>query len=372
MRIKFRDSQLKVQKTSKFENTKASNWWDCDGQYDDNADCPESSKSSDDPKPASTLQIMSETDWEDMIAQKAIAVRTRLTDGAWTIDPGYKVYIDHDALFDILSAAESLAKRCLWGWTRTHRPVHCQYGLGYRSDIDFGRLRLESWMKGLPQGFFTYRYTQPWKVIDKLQALIYLRNFLHHFNGGKTIVCYMDRYVETVQELAVLLYDEEAASRARALRDRLRKEAERTLGEIEALMMLTSLPYAGAPWSPHHADLIQKIASECDVLARLYPPIVCAAAREWTSHHRTFNYGVTQPELDASTEAACGISHSPGLPTATASQQYSSIVRDNPTKPMGIRRRYSFSEDTGRMVIVAGGQAEGAIRRRAASMCHGM
>lgn len=367
-RIDLRRSQIMAQRMSKVKNTKASNWWECNDSSHNVADWPAPTKYRGAPKPASTLQIMSEKDWDDMVAQKAIAVRTRLRDNAWTRGYDYHVYIDHDALFDILSATESLAKRCLWGWMRTHHPVECKYRLGYRSDVDFGRQKLEFWLNGLPQGFFTYRYTPSWKVIGKLRDLIYLRNFLHHFDGSWKNASCADGYVETVQELAVLLYDEKSARHARALRDQLHDEAKRTLVEIETLMMLTSLPEAGEPWKPHHADLIQRAASESDGITSSYPPIVSAAAREWNSHCRTYYYGVTVPELDVGTESGCGISSWPGLPTVTISQQYTSVVMDSPTKPRCIRRRCSFSVDAGRMVTDAGGQAAGTSRRRAASM----
>lgn len=372
-RLRLGLAQPKVQKTNNVEKTNASGQNDGRDQsyyasWDEELERPR------DPEPASTLQIMTKTEWDDMVAQKAITIRTRLADKAWTNDSVHTgtVFINHDALFDILSAAESLAKRCLWGWTRTHQPEHCQYGLGYRSDVDFGRQRLGHWLETLPGDFFDYRYTPPWKVFNKLHRVIDLRNFLHHFNGRRRFVCDMDSYVENVQELAVLLYDEKAASQARALRDRLRGEAEQTLGEIETLMMLTSLPEAGAPWKPHHADLIQMVASESEYALPSYHPIVRAAVREWKSHRRTWNYGVTQPELEEMTEGSCSISHRPGLPTATDSQQDAAIVGDSPTKSMCTRRRGSVSGETGHTMPLVGGPAEVGVRRRAASMCYRM
>lgn len=267
-------------------------------------DCSEETEESEEPQPANSLRIMSQTEWDDLITQKAIAIRTRLADNAWNRGSAYTVYIDHDMLFDILSSTETLAKRCLWGWMRAHRPDQCRRWIGYQSDIDFGREALTTLLDRLSRNTFSFRHTQFWQVTSKLNRLIDMRNDLHHFHGGRRNVCHMDEYVETVQKLAVLLYDEEAASRARALRDRLREEAERTLREIETSMLLTSLPEAGDTWKPHHADLIQDAAFELNrgVLTYSYPPIVYEAAREWASHHRSRSFGVAQPEPEPSAQ----------------------------------------------------------------------
>lgn len=269
------------------------------------ADCFVESEELQEPQPLSSLRIMSQKDWDDLVTQKAIAIRTRLADEAWISGSAYTVYIDHDILFDILSSTETLAKRCLWGWMRAHRPDQCRRWVGYRSDIDFGRERLTTLLDLLPSNVFNFRHTRHWQVTSKLNRLIDLRNFLHHFNGRRSNICHMDQYVETVQKLATLLYDEEAASCARALRDRLREEAERTLREIETFMLLTSLPEAGDTWKPHHADLIQDAAFELNrgVLTDSYPPIVYAAAREWACRHRSRSFGVSQPESEPSAQS---------------------------------------------------------------------
>lgn len=298
-RIHHRSAPLNNQKTSDATTWGYSTDRSCE------TDCAEEITDPEEPQQANTLRIMSQTEWDDLVAQKAIAIRTRLADKAWISGSAYTVYIDHDILFEILSGTETLAKRCLWGWMRAHRPDQCRRWVGYRSDIDFGRERLTTLLDRLPSSIFNFRHTQSWQVTSKLHCLIDLRNFLHHFHGRRSNVCHMDQYVETVQKLAVLLYDEEAASRARGLRDRLRGEAERTLREIETFMLLTSLPEAGDTWKPHHADLIQDAAFELNrgVLTDSYPPIVYAAAREWASRHRSRSFGVSRPESEPSAQS---------------------------------------------------------------------
>lgn len=120
----------------------------------------------------------------------------------------------------------------------------------------------------------------------------------------------MDTYLMSVQELSELLYDEDSASQARSLRDRLRREAEQTVGEIEAFMMLTSLPEAGDLWKPHHAALIlsaavelrrraycaEEMGNQNDDFCDSFPPVVLAAARESMSQPNGWDHRVSQPE----------------------------------------------------------------------------
>lgn len=250
------------------------------------------------PKPTNTLQIMSQTEWDDLVTQKAIAKRTRLADKAWTRGIFFELYIHHDRLFDILSEALTLGKRCVWRWTRTHRPRHC----GYLSDVDFARDKLSHWIRSKPSEFFEFRHSQSWQIQRKLEHLIRLRNFVCHFSGACQDVCRMDEFVEDVQELAVLLYDEESASHARALRDRLRAEAERTLQEIETLTMWTALPEAGDPWLQHHSDTVRAAVIELDRgFYHSRQHILDTAAREWVSHQRRWDYGQGLPEAEGRT-----------------------------------------------------------------------
>lgn len=110
---------------------------------------------------------MSQPELDDMAAQNAIAAQKRLEDHAWAKDPAYHVYIDHDVLYDIMTGAERLAKRCLWQWVRTHRPDELPE-LGYLSDVDFGREVLSTWMNRLPLSFFEYRLTKPYQISEVL------------------------------------------------------------------------------------------------------------------------------------------------------------------------------------------------------------
>lgn len=347
--------------------TEASSWgYSSDPWYD--ADEPKRKEELGEIKPANTLRIMSQTELDDLVTQKGIAKRTRLDDDHWTRRSAYRVYIDHDTLFDILSRAEALAKRCLWEWMHTHRPDECRLWLGYQSDVDFGRERLTAMLNGLPNNCFNHRYTRSWQVTFKLNRLIFLRNYLHHFNGQRQNLNRTDDDLKTVQELAVLLYDEGAAIQARALRDRLRDEALRTVGEIETFMMLKSLPEAGDLWKPHHMDLIRDAAYDLDSVfsTYYYPPIVYAAAREWESRQWSWDYVVSQPETKGQAQVN-GISFwNRSSPDTTESVGTASSGQSNHTR---LFRRHSVSAEAENRISTGGDKYRAGTRIRAASFC---
>lgn len=294
-RDRLRRGSSKIDKT-----TEASSWgYSSDPWYDvDESGGKEElwhSEKLEEIEPENTLRIMSERELDDLVTQKGIAKRTRLDDDGWTRGSAHRVYIDHDTLFDILSGAEALAKRCLWEWLHTHRTYECRLWVGYLSDVDFGRERLMTMLRRLPTDCFTHRHTQSSQVCCELIRLINLRNYLHHFNGHRQLVHRMDDSLKIVQALAVLLYDEESASQARALRDRLRDAAQLTVAEIETFMMLKSLPESGDLWKPHHMDLIRDAADGLDEnpAACYFSPIAYVAAREWLSVPWSWDCGVS-------------------------------------------------------------------------------
>lgn len=88
------------------------------------------------------------------------------------------------------------------------------------------------------------------------------------------------------------------------------------------------------------------------------------------SHHRSWNYGVSQPEVEAKTEPEGRENHGPGLENKTDSEREDSIVAS--TEAMHGMRRRRFSTDGGCMVAVGGGQVGAGNRRRAVSMSHQM
>ncbi|POS68588.1 hypothetical protein DHEL01_v213018 [Diaporthe helianthi] len=156
----------------------------------------------------------------------------------------------------------------------------------------------------MPSDFLNFRHTKSPQVKRTLRYLIGLRNLVCHFNGSQD-ARHMDVYLANAHELAVLFYDEPRAGLARALRDRLRGEAEQTLREIETLTMLTTLPECGDPWLRHHGDTFRDAVDE---LERGYHlpwqrhPVLVAAAREWSAnsmvwaaHHLGWQYGTSIP-----------------------------------------------------------------------------
>lgn len=217
----------------------------------------------DNPQPTMPKQIMTEGEFKDRIERHGIALQTRLWDNTWVRDPRNNVFIDHDELFDICSKGQNLGKRCLFKWLRVNRPEKCELlGIHYLSDMDLGRTSVGKLTEN-DMGFFDYRSTTRYQVDGALENLILLRNRVYHFKGSVFTAPTWDQHLYNAQLLAVLFYDEETATMARALRDRLRRAAEGAAQEIEAVGLFTALPFPGQfPWRPHHIDTISKI--DCD------------------------------------------------------------------------------------------------------------
>lgn len=344
--------------------------WDPPTDHSYDTDHSDRTEDTENLRPAKTLRIMSQVQFDDLVDQKGIEVRTRLNDDAWTRSPGHMVYINHDALFDILSQAETLAKRCLWNWMRTQRPKDCSYWIGYRSDIDLGRDRIQTLMNRLPRRCFDFRRTRAAQVNSKLFCLIGLRNFLHHFNGRRRGAYRMDAELKLVHQFAVLLYDEESARQARALRDRLHEEADRTVREIETFTLLTSLPEARMVWKPHHMDLVQDAASEVvrSSYSHTYPREVYAAAREWLSNPRDWSLRVSLLDVHDKTEPEAENIHGPFLSSSRGVQVNTLTVENGQPGQVCNRRRFSVSEDLGRRKSVVGGRGGLGSRRHTVSV----
>lgn len=346
--------------------------WDPPTDHSSEADHSDQTKDTEELQPANTLRVMSQAKFDDLVDQKGIEIRTRLNDDAWTRSPGHMVYIDHDALFDILSQAETLAKRCLWNWMRTHRPEDCRHWIGYRSDIDFGRDRVSTMLAWLPHHCLDFRRTRERQVKSKLFCLIGLRNFLHHFNGRRRGAYRMDAELKLVQQLAVLLYDEESARQARALRDRLHEEANRTVRDIETFMMLTSLPEAGILWKPHHADLVEDAMTEVvrGCFSNTYPLEVYAAAREWLSNPRGLAPQVSQAEVSNKVQRKKERKRGSTYSNTKDVEADSLAGQNGQTGLARNRRRYSVSGDAVcvKPAIVAGGRGGSRTRRHTVSV----
>lgn len=268
------------------------------------------------PEPPKPTQIMTKQELEDRTELKGIALRTRLDDDDWLSDPANNIRMNHDELFDILTRAERLAKWCLWRWLRVNHPAKCKrMKLHYPSDMDFGRQRMESLACGGHE-MFQYRHTESADVHRSFEDMIQLRNRVHHFDPTWFKMETIDNYLYDVQNLAVKLYDEESARSARDLRDRLRQGVEGVAKEIEALRLLTALPFVGQhPWQHHHVELFANVGR--DPWFGEYAPSVVAAARDWW-------------------EAGCSSSVGPDIETCLAGVQRlenGGYPRPIPTRP---------------------------------------
>ncbi|KAI0469811.1 hypothetical protein GGR56DRAFT_684314 [Xylariaceae sp. FL0804] len=112
-----------------------------------------------------------------------------------------------------------------------------------------------------------------------IQAVIPLRNTVCHFSSRTNFQC--DRLIDPVQYLAETLGDAERATRARRLRELLRKEAERIAEEIGALGSLAVLPFA-RPWRSHHEGLFRSMSARSRFTEpRYWPEAVVRAMVHW-------------------------------------------------------------------------------------------
>ncbi|KAG8162276.1 hypothetical protein KVR01_008041 [Diaporthe batatas] len=221
------------------------------------------------------VQIMSREWLDDRTEKRRLEIQTRLSDNAWVSERANNVWLDNNKTYEILFTAERLGKECFREWLRVNRPKSCPR---YLSDVDFGRDWLTRFMDKETAG---YRATDCYELLWALETMIDLRNMVHHFRG----CCLMsaEEHLQKVQKLAVYLYDEEGAHAARALRDRLRGEAEEVARELETATLLTALPFTGDfRWKPNHTELFQHINWHND--ERFYEdhsPAVVFGAMEW-------------------------------------------------------------------------------------------
>ncbi|KAG8164228.1 hypothetical protein KVR01_006146 [Diaporthe batatas] len=250
-------------------------------------------------RPQKSMEILSEEQLKDKLERRQLAIRTRLSDNAWLSERANNVCIDHDETGDILQTAEDLAKWCLYQYLCTHHPRKAPF---YFSDLDFGRdgLRDFYWSKA-----FNYRATTDSTVVQHLECLIQLRNTVHHFHGGSCGLGQVDMHLSTVQELAVLLYDEESAFTARALRDRLRRGAEKVASEIETIELLKALSFdEGCTWRLHHIELFRNVCKAYKPIdeanaRKNYSPAVVHGAMEFAEGNPDLIWD-QEPKLDAS------------------------------------------------------------------------
>lgn len=324
-------------------------------------------------QPEKPAQIISQTEFDDRIERKGIALRTRLHLDKWVWEPAYNVVIDHDELFDILWRAERLAKRCLWRWLRTNRPKKCEwYGIHYLSDMDFGRDRLSLLTFGDAE-LYDYRWTKSHEVMQALEELIILRNKVHHFNGSRFRISNVDEHLYDVQRLAVLLYDEETATSARGLRSRLQKEAEGVSREIEMVWLLTTLPFAGNhPWQHHHIRLFQRVSwrlgqGDDERVRSWYSPAVIAATQEYQERKGYMSWDC-EPDVQeslANVKRLDNGGYGGALPPGSEHQRGRTTLKSCP-KPWR-----SASTKAARSLSFRGQQAHARNSTRRASFCVG-
>ncbi|KUI62776.1 hypothetical protein VP1G_09903 [Cytospora mali] len=120
-------------------------------------------------------------------------------------------------------------------------------------------------------------------VVDVIE----LRHETSHYHKpgfGVPSLHSVDDHIKDVQKMAIHLYDARRAAEARGLRDELRAAAERTLHNVEALELLTALPFAGYPWEYHHESMFEKIRWRMDhgyPKFNEFPEVVVRIAEGW-------------------------------------------------------------------------------------------
>lgn len=307
------------------------------------------------------VKVMSQGELEDRFARAQLAIRTRLYDNAWISERNNNVCLDHDETRGILDTAEDLAKWCLYRWLCTHHPETCRRrNLLYFSDLDFGRDSLSQFFWNT---IFDYRSTKRTEVIQVLENLIWLRNTVHHFNGWSCSLENVEMHLSNVQRLAVLLYDEEIARTARALRDRLRGKAEEVAREIETVGLLTTLPFAGdLSWNIHHVQLFLQISQEPgdeESSRRKYSAAAVDGAMEFAEGNPDLTWNL-EPKLDASLAKVGRLATAGGA----SDYQWDSYIRKGRISREAHPNRWRSSSSNGpRRVLGKPARAQGAARR---------
>ncbi|OTA90417.1 hypothetical protein M434DRAFT_390565 [Hypoxylon sp. CO27-5] len=220
--------------------------------------------------------------------KRSLSERSRLRD---RVKPHlYSVPIRSHILIDHLNRALNLAQDIFFYGAKKYYPRAVQDLQGAR-EVRWGRTEMQHCFffriggQGVEIAGTRYSSNTLEVAFDDITRL---RNTICHFNPSDT-ARYMwtyDNFICAVQELAIIFGDEYRAFRARALRDKLSKEAENSLSEIESLGLLAQLPLA-RPWELHHVRAFGRIIStrrdydEDDEEDEACPIWLLRAARDW-------------------------------------------------------------------------------------------
>lgn len=188
--------------------------------------------------------------------QSSLEARSRLRDGEWVGGPFWEVGISSKMWHGMLCQAFRLAQATFYDAAQEHWPDLCRWGRLQEGphEVLFGHAELRKLLGGYEyyhRDFLAVRGSSAYDVNSALFKMTPVRNAVCHFwtNTCSSVPSY-DHPLAACQRLAVVLQDEKRAFKIRAIRDRLRREVDRALEEIDSLKFFAVLPYA-RPWKCH-------------------------------------------------------------------------------------------------------------------------
>lgn len=190
-----------------------------------------------------------------------LSVQSRLQDRQWLDGPSGHVEIPSSTAYRLLCRAFRLAQETFHNaardhWPRVWRTRRLREG---PQEVLFGFSELEHCFgsycpRGLEIGTSSSN-----DVHSAAMDMVSVRNNVCHFGGRFwTDLESYDDLLKRCQTLAVTVQDEKRSFKIREIRDLLRKEADRTFAEIEALGTLAALPYS-KPWKQYHEILFREL-----------------------------------------------------------------------------------------------------------------
>ena len=198
---------------------------------------------------------------------ESLETRCRLRDNSWLSGPSGQVYVRSNTAYRFLCQAFRLAQETFREAAREHWPQVFE-SAGLREgpqEVLFGWTELEKTFYIHDTTKFSIKTSRWHDIWDAMLDMVEVRNSVAHFGGrywndNETY----DRLLANCQRLAVRVYDERRAFKIREIRDKLRKEADRTLQSIERLSWLDALPYA-RPWEYHHERAFRRARGPADL-----------------------------------------------------------------------------------------------------------
>ncbi|KKY29886.1 hypothetical protein UCDDA912_g10184 [Diaporthe ampelina] len=219
-------------------------------------------------------------EYKDLLDLHLLPLKTRLEDEDWLDSPLEHIRVDDERLYRLLMRGRELAQKCFWAHLDKSRPdIRRREFPGGWQQV---KLEVPQLIQALDSRALNFRHNDPQLARSALFAVVPLRHLTCYWSHGELgwgrpapRVVY--QHLKNVQKLAIHLYDEECAAKARELRDEARQAVEDTVSEVEALEPLFDM-YA---WKYHHEQMFEQIerANDEKTLGLFrYPDVISRAA----------------------------------------------------------------------------------------------